>query len=311
MENDMKRFLTLIAFASLILGIATPLAAATAKPQIARILEIEPDGKSLKLALYAADGSRTVTSDDEDALRDVSTVDASRLGDAVKSLRKGDQGEVTWVSKQSRTLKTFRLVSRETDWTARWKAATGALAILLVLAGLATRGNFRAFVIGADNRYSKSQLQLVIWSGLVLTAYLATVFLRLWAQGLDLLGGVAIPTNLLVLSGFSAITFGAAKAITVTKSDAPGTPRKTLGEPHLRDLVRDDLGNIDFGDFQMIVITLIAAGIYFWQVFHFEGVVAIAKSITLPDIDTVLLSSFGLGQGAYLVKKLALPVGQG
>ena len=68
-----------------------------------------------------------------------------------------------------------------------------------------------------------------------------------------------------------------------------------MGQPHLRDLFRDDLGDIDFGDFQKILITLIA----------------ISGSVSLPDIDTVLLSSFGLGQGAYLVKKMALPFGQG
>jgi len=313
----MNRFVKSLLLASLIFGIATPLAAETAKPpaapkpQIARILEVEPDGVSLKLALYTANGSLTVVKEDADDLSNVPTVDGKRLGDALTSLRKGDQGEVTWVAGQSRTLNSFKLGSRQVDWMTRWKAIAGALAILLVLAGVATRGNLRAFVIGADNRYSKSQFQFVLWSAIVLSAYLATLFLRLWAHGLDLLGGVAIPTNLLVFSGLSAITFGAAKAITVAKSDTPGTPRKTLGQPNLRDLVRDDLGYIDFGDFQMILITLIAATIYFWEVFHFQGLIAISQSVSLPDVDTVLLSSFGLGQGAYLVKKMALPVGQG
>jgi hypothetical protein len=45
--------------------------------------------------------------------------------------------------------------------------------------------------------------------------------------------------------------------------------------------------------------------------FHFLGKLALASPITLPDVDTALLATFGIGQGAYLFKKAALPLGQG
>jgi len=280
---------------------------ASPKPQIARITHVDSDRQELTVALYAANGTAKIFKDGSEEI----AVHASHLGGELKDLREGDQGEITWIAGKPDTVNTFKLLSRQVDWPTRWKAIGGALAILLILAGIATRADFLAFVTGADNRYSKSQFQLVLWSAIVLTAYLATIFLRLWAHGLDLLGGIAIPTNLLLLSGFSAVTYGAAKAITVSKTETPGLPRKTLGQPRFSDLFRDDMGNVDFGDFQMVLITLIAATIYFWEVFHFQGVISIANSVSLPDVDSVLLSTFGLGQGAYLVKKLALPVGQG
>jgi len=40
------------------------------------------------------------------------------------------------------------------------------------------------------------------------------------------------------------------------------------------------------------------------------GVIA-RGPMTLPDVDTTLLSGFGIGQGAYLIKKLAAPLGKG
>jgi hypothetical protein len=39
--------------------------------------------------------------------------------------------------------------------------------------------------------------------------------------------------------------------------------------------------------------------------------VTLAGKVALPDIDTAPLSGFGIGQGAYLVKKAATPLGKG
>ena len=79
----------------------------------------------------------------------------------------------------------------------------------------------------------------------------------------------------------------------------------------LTDLFQNDRGDADFGDFQMILITLAAVGIFVSSCFAFLGNLWPDASITLPDIDTTLLSAFGVGQGAYLVKKAAMKPGDG
>ncbi|HEY0049343.1 MAG TPA: hypothetical protein VGB68_08675, partial [Pyrinomonadaceae bacterium] len=64
----------------------------------------------------------------------------------------------------------------------------------------------------------------------------------------------------------------------------------------------------DLGDFQLIVITFLAVAIYIVQVFAFLEVVQLSRFATLPDVDSALLTVFGLGHGSYLVKKA---VGEG
>jgi hypothetical protein len=175
------------------------------------------------------------------------------------------------------------------------------------------------FLMGVDRRYSNSQFQLAVWFGVFATVYIATLMLRVWEGGLDILGGVNIPPNLLMLSGLSALTFGAAKAITGQKvanamAAGGGNPKPPLpaGTPPslTRDLVQNDQGQVDLGDFQMLFITVVAAIVYLITAFHFLSTIEIVRTLTLPDVDTSLLAGFGLGQGAYLVKKMAGNPGQ-
>jgi len=79
----------------------------------------------------------------------------------------------------------------------------------------------------------------------------------------------------------------------------------------MRDLVTNDSGQADFGDFQMILITAAAVVIFLLSACYFLGMLSFETNVTLPDIDTTLLSTFGLGQGAYLLKKAALKLGDG
>jgi hypothetical protein len=277
--------------------------------------------------------------------------------------------------------------------------------VILGLAAASTKGAPLKFIVGADNRYSNSKVQIAVWFWVVISSYLAAVVFRLWFAGWDFVGGVNIPQNLLVLSGLSAITYGGAKAITTSKvnaamapkAQAPGAtptqggnpassnqPRQNLGNPgtdanagqansnpananppvanaanqgganpptptaataapanlsfafsgqisppamqfsgtgsfssvqnpknplkpgqerFFRDLTQNDYGDFDFGDFQMVVVTLIAVGMYMLLVFHFLESVEFLKTASLPDVDTTILAGFGIGQGAYLAKK--------
>ena len=89
----------------------------------------------------------------------------------------------------------------------------------------------------------------------------------------------------------------------------PKNDKGVGSENFFKDLVQNDKGDFDFGDFQMLVVTLVAVGMYLTLIFHYLGSVELLKTATLPDIDTTILASFGLGQGAYLAKKAGGPVG--
>lgn len=205
-----------------------------------------------------------------------------------------------------------------------------ALSLFVVLAVVAVLTRFRPFklIIGADNRYSNSQTQLALWSAAVTTVYLATIGLPIAVLGWDFVGGVALPANLIALTGLSALSFGGAKVIVSQKlaNAAPtaGSPNSSVvitsagpakpasAKPDLlNDLFQNDSGQPDLGDLQMILVTVTAVIIFVLSAFNFLGDLQVASQTTLPDVDTALLSGFGIGQGAYLLKKAALPLGQG
>jgi hypothetical protein len=184
-------------------------------------------------------------------------------------------------------------------------------AILWLLAWLAIRGTgygMARFLVGRDNRYSKSKFQIAIWFATVIVAYLATLYLRWWTGVPSLIGGVDIPQNLLLLSGISALSFGTAKGIAQGRENraaAAGVDAKPpADQPRFpTDLVCDDSGQPDLGDFQMVVITLVAVGIYIVQTFDFLSLLHMTAQVSMPDVDPTLLGIFGISHGAYLTKK--------
>jgi len=200
--------------------------------------------------------------------------------------------------------------------------------LLFGIATALTRGSPQKLIVGQDNRYSNSKFQMALWFWMLLSSYLALFALRISSAGLDFVGGINIPQNLLLLSGLSAVTYAGAKAITTAKVEAaanpvaaPGAVVQPVSNPNAKpiapegaekcsDLVQNDFGKFDFGDFQMLIVTLIAVGTFLVLVFHCLEKVEFVKTITLPDLDTTLLASFGLGQGAYLTKKAAGDVGK-
>lgn len=185
-----------------------------------------------------------------------------------------------------------------------------AFAIYFGVSAILTLGHPFRLIIGEDNRYSNSKFQMALWFAVVISTYLATLYLRISQAGWEFLGNINIPQNLFLLSGMSALTYGGAKAITTAKVNAAvaaGTPNpKPAGQSDiLRDLVQNDANAVDFGDFQMLLITLLAVGTYLAAVFNFMGSVDFFKAVDLPSVDTTILASFGLGHGAYLTKKAA------
>lgn len=209
-----------------------------------------------------------------------------------------------------------------------------AVAILVAFGLLATGNRPQLLVIGADNRYSMSKFQMAAWFFMLFMVYLASVLILLVKGWLGYLGQLEIPQNLVVLSGLSALTYGTAKLITVSKVEdakanaapegiAAASPAQLAARrvvelkvqgaprPRLRDMVRDDEGCVDLGNCQALFITLLAIVLYVVSAFPFLMRFSVSAHMMLPDVDTTLLSLFGLGQGAYLIKKVAATAGKG
>jgi hypothetical protein len=174
-----------------------------------------------------------------------------------------------------------------------------------------TGKNLNDIFVGQDKRLSNSKSQMAIWFFVLLVGYISLNFLRAIKGNLGFVGGINIPQNLLLLSGLSALTYGGAKVITQSQVNGkpgskPDAPDKTAG---LKDFVTDDDSNTDFGDLQMSFITLLAVVVYLLQLLNFLGTLELHRLVTLPDVDTTILSIFGLSQGAYLAKKAAVATG--
>lgn len=206
----------------------------------------------------------------------------------------------------------------------------GLIAVFLYIY-IVSGGQPRNFIIGTDNRYSGSKFQMTLWLGVIGIAYVATVFLRAWYGGSSYLGGVDLTSNLLALMGISGVAAGGAKAITTLKdttgrqqnalADAgtpPGAPPpapapvKTTGTPQFwRDLTRNDAGEWDMGDVQVLVVTVIAVIAFAMVVIEYWGTgIQLVAHTTLPDVNIGLTALFGGGIATYLLKKIGGTVGQ-
>jgi hypothetical protein len=254
----------------------------------------------------------TVTSKDQDQKF---TISDPKFASLVELIQPGDRIDAVLDSNNPLLIKDLK-ISKPCKGSTRSLALFVSFLIIIGFFTLVTKGSPKKFVIGADNRYSNSKIQVVLWFSVLMTVYLATLGLRVLMLGWDYFGGIGIAENLLALSGISTLTYGAAKAITVQKvENAPKVDRegpKSGGQPNiLSDLFQNDNKEFDLGDTQMFFFILLAVATFLMLSFHFLGWLEYAKQISLPDVDTTLLSSLGLSQGAYLAKKAASKPGQG
>jgi len=236
---------------------------------------------------------------------------ADNLASTIQSLRAQDR--ISYTADGQSVLQTIKLSSREINKTDRIQVMVCAALFYLAVTSLLTWWHPLKLITGQDNRYSNSKFQIFAWFSLLITVYLSTIFLRVTQLSWDLFGGVNIPPHLLLLSGLSALTYGAAKGITVSKVDqaiAKGiADPKPSGIPNFwHDMTHNDQpagtpNSFDLGDFQMFLVTLLALGTYTVVAFHFLHTISSLATVPLPDVDTTILASFGLGHGAYLAKK--------
>lgn len=235
------------------------------------------------------------------------TVKSKPLQAALKNHDKDDLVTATVIRENGETvLDEIRTVTVPVGKRFRLLVMVVCGALMVLGTALFLHGHDTArLMVGADNRYSNSKFQMLLWFGVLVMSYMAAGYLRWHEGGGAFIGGINLPQNLLVLSGISTFTLAAAKGI-VTGNIARGkiTKNHNPGQPQLvADLLCDDTHQPDIADFQMTVVTLLAVAVYLIQIFHFLGNIELSKTVTIPDVDTTILATFGFSQGAYLMKK--------
>jgi hypothetical protein len=242
-------------------------------------------------------------------------VDDSVVKSRLKAIRPGDRINIVVSTGDGNRieLKDFCLSNApEPELHTRVFVLTISFAIWLFVASVCSRFRPQRFLLGEDNRYSNSKVQIALWFLVLISTYTGTFIFRAWYLGCEFLGGINIPSNLLLLSGISALTYAGAKGITTSKVEtATGNdPKPPAPSPSLWNLVQNDHKVFDFGDFQMLVVTFIAIATYLLLVIAFLTTITASTTVSLPDLDTTILATFGLGQGSYLAKKAVGPVGE-
>ncbi len=242
------------------------------------------------------------------------SVNKPELKATLQGFSSGDKVNIAYTSEKDLT--SISVMKSVNNGIERFSALiiTGIALYLIsyLIVQFACGKNLNKIFLGQDNRLSNSKSQMAIWFFVLLVGYISLSSLRVIHGGLGFVGGIGIPQNLLLLSGLSALTYGGAKVITQSQVNSKPNSKLSSSKDNgsLSDFFTDDDDeNIDFGDLQMSFITLLAVVVYLLQLINFLGVLELHRLVTLPDVDTTILSIFGISQGAYLAKKAAVATG--
>src|SRR5688572_12272431 len=170
-----------IALAGILL-VTPPLTAQSAPADgsvVGRVISIAPDRSSVTLA--PREGGRAVVWTVADLPDARERAKAFHVGDVIAARTVPRNGALQIVATTPVTVTV--------PIGARLLIVGGTAFVLWLIARLWAPGGVRWLVLGEDNRYSNSKVQLALWTWLLFTVYLATVLLRLKGGGLSFLGG--------------------------------------------------------------------------------------------------------------------------
>lgn len=188
-----------------------------------------------------------------------------------------------------------------------WAISAVVLIVAAGWAGRASRRNILGILLDSRGRYSLTQLQIVLWT-IVVLSLLAGVFLaRLFERVAGPLN-ITIPNELLIVMGISVGSTAAATAIKTDK-DARGVGIRGRNAPRFAQVYLVEEGSgpevVDVTKFQNFWLTLIAVGAYVAMTVAEVATGAIgANPYLLPGFDGTLVTILGISHAGYLAGKL-------
>jgi hypothetical protein len=193
-----------------------------------------------------------------------------------------------------------------------WALSAAVLIVVAVALGYAVGRGFLGVLIDTRGRYSLTQLQIVLWT-LVIIPLISGVF---WARLLDDAAtalSFAIPGELL---GVLGITIGSTVAATVVKAQkdeqradfiAASDPTRP---PSLKQIFTVEEGEfadraVDVTKFQNFWFTIILVAAYVGLcVARFNELGSISMLTTLPGFDANFVTLLGISHAGYIAGKL-------
>lgn len=219
-------------------------------------------------------------------------------------------------------------------------AQKGGHAWILVLAGMFIftlfigkwiSGRALGILVNSRNLMSLSQFQMLLWTLLILSAYLTMAMQRIHGNVPNALD-IAIDWRLWTLMGISTASLvgsplllqskklqdpppntiaAAAKVLQEDQQAIQDTRQGTLYsnasplDARLTDIFQgDDIGNtayIDPAKLQMFFFSLIVAASYAYQIFH--GMYGDPKNLTMPPVSEGMVALLGISHAGYLGSK--------
>ncbi len=184
----------------------------------------------------------------------------------------------------------------------RWGFLIGiGVEVVIVVALALSTSVVRMLVIGQDNRLSTSKTIAAIWTFVVAAALFALVYANLLnhPQALNATNSSGVVGQYAVLFGGPLGAAILAKGITVKQVAADPTVKQPAQSASLTDLVSNDSGNADLGDFQYVLFNLVA-------LLYVVGTLLHNPTGGLPNIPDVLLGLTSVSAVGYVGKK-AIP----
>jgi hypothetical protein len=174
-----------------------------------------------------------------------------------------------------------------------------AATLVILVLGMITGVHVSKLFVGADNRISTSKTVAVVWSMIVAGALVGFVYANLFnhPQALNHTGG-NVGQYAVLFGGPLGAAILAKQIVTTQVVDQKIT--KTTGKPSAKDLVSNDVGDADLGDFQYVLFNLVAMFFVISTLFH-------SPLSGLPHIPDTLLGLTSVSAVGYVGKKALTP----
>lgn len=189
-----------------------------------------------------------------------------------------------------------------------WVAIAALMTAFAAVAGHGVTGLWRGVLIDDRHRVSLSRLQMLLWSVLVLSAYMAASLANI-GRGAATPMNVNIPSELWLAMGISTASLVAAPAALSYKERKQGgkiVHLRNESDSKLSDLFHGeeeaDSDHVDLGKVQMFLFTVVlilAYGLTLGDMFEDRT----STFASLPAVDEAVVSLLAISHAGYLAKK--------